>query len=113
MPVRGCTCVGQKLGCDDGDPCTADSCAASAGCAHTAKADGDVCTADGCTETGCVCQAGACVLAAKWGPRWQARWRADAELLWQQHRSDGILAVDPDDAPGEELEGGGYGRQLG
>ena len=35
-------CAGDS-GCDDSDPCTADSCTAAKGCAHVAHADGTVC----------------------------------------------------------------------
>src|SRR5262245_16075036 len=33
--LSGGTCGGSPLGCNDGDPCTADSCDAQDGCAHT------------------------------------------------------------------------------
>ena len=45
----GGTCNGAPKNCDDGDPCTTDSCG-SGGCGHVAKvcSDGVACTADGC-----------------------------------------------------------------
>jgi hypothetical protein len=56
---HGGTCSGTPVNCDDGNPCTADTCDAVAGCQHKpvngACNDGSVCT------TGDHCQAGACV----------------------------------------------------
>jgi hypothetical protein len=45
------------MSCADGDPCTADSCSAMAGCEHTPVScdDGNACTVDSCNPTsGCV-----------------------------------------------------------
>ena len=58
----GCTganCQGKALNCDDGNPCTNDSCDGKVGCAHVANAspcsDGDACTqSDGCANSLCV-----------------------------------------------------------
>ncbi|MEZ4269838.1 MAG: hypothetical protein R3F39_26055 [Myxococcota bacterium] len=52
-------CVTGAAGCDDGNPCTADSCAGAAGCEHTpiggACDDGNPCTAsDSCADGACV-----------------------------------------------------------
>jgi len=61
---------GPPLVCDDGDPCTTDSCNPAAGCAHADEACPAVCgpgdegqrCSDGTTCTiGDTCQAGACV----------------------------------------------------
>jgi len=47
-------------GCDDNNPCTADSCNANGTCAHAALANGTTCTdGNGCTSTD-TCQAGTC-----------------------------------------------------
>src|SRR5258708_5908686 len=54
---QGC---GPKIQCDDGNPCTVDSCVRGTGCVHT-PADGAACDdGDACTQTD-TCQAGACV----------------------------------------------------
>jgi hypothetical protein len=54
-----CTTAGAPLACDDGDPCTDDTCNAPSTCVSTPNAapcdDGDACT------TGDTCQAGGCV----------------------------------------------------
>ena len=55
------TCVGGgALNCDDGDPCSTDSCDPFTGCLHTPSSDG-FCADDGepCTQD--ICQGGACV----------------------------------------------------
>ena len=55
----GGACVGEKLNCDDNNPCTADACNPTTGCAHTAlsgacsisgKVCGGTCTAGACVE---------------------------------------------------------------
>jgi hypothetical protein len=56
-----CNGITDDGGCDDGNPCTADSCKGASGCAHLAKAG--LCDADGskCTDDSCVagkCQVG-------------------------------------------------------
>ena len=54
-------CVGTAVECDDGNPCTDDSCDPAKGCVHLAKADGTKCDdASECTpdET---CKSGACI----------------------------------------------------
>lgn len=53
-------CWDTKDGCDDGDPCTRDSCHAALGCQNTKRADGATCT-DGtaCTRVD-TCIAGKC-----------------------------------------------------
>jgi hypothetical protein len=55
----GGACQGQALGCDDGSPCTDDSCDAKQGCVHKPNAapcsDGSDCT------QGDTCSGGACV----------------------------------------------------
>ncbi len=55
-----CT-AGQAVSCDDGNPCTVDSCHPTKGCEHVAKTSG-ACDADGsaCTEQDS-CKAGVCV----------------------------------------------------
>jgi probable HAF family extracellular repeat protein len=58
-------CVGTgALACDDGDPCTIDSCNARTGCAHEPAPAGTTCDdGDACT-TASQCQAGLCVATA-------------------------------------------------
>jgi hypothetical protein len=60
-------CVGtESLDCDDGDPCSLDTCDSEAGCKHppapgAACDDGDACTVeDVCTENGCAGQPVVC-----------------------------------------------------
>jgi hypothetical protein len=56
---KGGTCGGVILNCNDGNPCTTDSCDASKGCVHVATAaqpcdDGSICTVgDTCVNGGC------------------------------------------------------------
>ena len=54
-------CEGKALDCDDGNPCTVDSCAAAVGCIHAPKADKTACD-DGnpCTKA-TTCLAGTCI----------------------------------------------------
>src|SRR5262249_40752372 len=56
------TCVaGAPANCDDGNPCTEDSCDPSGGCQHRALADGTGCDdGNACTATD-LCRAGACI----------------------------------------------------
>src|SRR5204862_7358803 len=55
---KGC---GPKLSCNDGNPCTVDSCQRGVGCLHAAVADGTACSdGDACTQADS-CQSGACV----------------------------------------------------
>jgi hypothetical protein len=66
-------CVGSSpKDCDDGDPCTADSCTTSTGkCKHAATAaqEGLACTPDGgCSAA--TCKAGACVSSGCSGETW-------------------------------------------
>ena len=57
----GGTCLyATTLGCDDGLPCTVDSCDTSAGCKHVAAANGAVCDDGNLCTTGDSCQAGSC-----------------------------------------------------
>ncbi|MDP6947392.1 MAG: hypothetical protein QF464_24805, partial [Myxococcota bacterium] len=54
------TCVGQAaLGCDDGNPCTDDSCDTALGCVHVDNDAG--CDDDNACTLGDLCVAGACV----------------------------------------------------
>src|SRR5262249_54261896 len=46
--------------CDDGNPCTADSCAADGTCVHTPVPDGTSCADQNACNGQEVCQAGAC-----------------------------------------------------
>jgi len=54
------TCAGVQVVCDDGNPCTADSCQPAVGCVHSlwaaiCEADNDLCTGpDFCVGAGCV-----------------------------------------------------------
>ena len=58
-PSVGGACVYVPLSCDDGDPCTADSCSAG-GCLHTPANDGGACNdGNGCT-TDDICTSGVC-----------------------------------------------------
>lgn len=59
-PLSGCAVVEDLRACDDGDPCTVDSCDAQLGCQHAPAVDGTPCGPFG----GCrldVCASGACV----------------------------------------------------
>ena len=54
-------CIGEAIDCNDGNPCTDDSCDPTKGCVHVAKADNTKCDdASECTpdET---CKSGACI----------------------------------------------------
>ena len=59
-------CKGTAKNCDDGNPCTTDSCDATTGqCTHTNVADGSTCDdGNACTEND-TCQAGVCKGTAK------------------------------------------------
>ncbi|TMA42628.1 MAG: hypothetical protein E6J81_17090, partial [Deltaproteobacteria bacterium] len=58
--VAGACVAGARTDCDDGNPCTEDSCDAIAGCQHRALADRSGCDdGDACTGTD-RCQAGVC-----------------------------------------------------
>src|SRR5580704_8461850 len=46
--------------CDDGNPCTVDSCNGDGTCSHTAAANGTTCTGANLCEQTYTCQAGAC-----------------------------------------------------
>jgi hypothetical protein len=58
----GCT-PGSDRDCDDGDACTADSCAATDGCRHAPLSGGSCEDGDACT-TGDSCDQGSCVAGA-------------------------------------------------
>jgi len=47
--AAGCKVVSPN--CDDGNPCTVDTCSNSIGCIHTNKTDNNLCTLDVCTST--------------------------------------------------------------
>ncbi len=49
------------LNCDDGNPCTDDSCDPSSGCVHTPKPDGTSCSDGNACTTGDKCTSGQCV----------------------------------------------------
>lgn len=55
------TCLGEALGCDDGESCTTDACDPKTGCTHTpteaACSDGDACTEDDTCASG-TCKSG-------------------------------------------------------
>jgi slime mold repeat-containing protein len=58
-----CSAAGSTLGCDDGNPCTVDTCNPVAGCVHAPAADGTACPdADLCDGTE-LCLAGACTVS--------------------------------------------------
>ena len=57
---KGGVCLGVAAVCSDGDPCTADSCAADAGCVHSAT-DAAPCDDGSWCTVGEVCAAGICV----------------------------------------------------
>ena len=62
---QGGVCVGTPLNCDDGNPCTIDSCTPGVGCLHTPGNAGAVCraaagtcdVAESCTGTSATCPA--------------------------------------------------------
>ena len=60
----GACAGGTKLDCDDGKPCTIDSCDAKTGCAHKNIDSGPCDDGDACTS-GTSCKAGACVDGTK------------------------------------------------
>ena len=59
-----CSACKSKPNCDDGNPCTADSCETVQGCVHLAQ-DGGSCLASGPCHEAATCQAGVCVSKAK------------------------------------------------
>ena len=60
VAVCGLVCGG-PVGCDDDDPCTADTCDAATGlCVHEVVADGTACRDDDRCTTGETCQGGVC-----------------------------------------------------
>ncbi|MCB9739740.1 MAG: hypothetical protein H6747_10770 [Deltaproteobacteria bacterium] len=58
-------CAGIQDACDDGKPCTADSCVAGKGCVHAPSKDGGLCDDGNACTSGDACQLGACVGTAK------------------------------------------------
>ena len=54
-------CLTYTMSCDDGNPCTADSCDSITGCQHTPLAPGNACTTDKCAGTQTCDAAGQCV----------------------------------------------------
>lgn len=59
------SCIGTgSLSCDDGDPCTIDSCDARTGCTHTPAATGTACDDGNACTTASQCNAGKCVAVA-------------------------------------------------
>ncbi|HET8948130.1 MAG TPA: hypothetical protein VFQ07_14225, partial [Candidatus Polarisedimenticolia bacterium] len=46
--------------CDDGNPCTTDTCTSTAGCSHQALPDGTTCSDGNLCTVGDVCRTGAC-----------------------------------------------------
>jgi hypothetical protein len=53
-------CVGKQLTCNDGDPCTVDTCSALTGCAFVATADGSACDDWNACTVGDTCASGKC-----------------------------------------------------
>jgi len=83
-------CVGGAVSCDDGDPCTVDTCdPVQAACAHDPAAEGMACDdGDPCT-TGDACSAGACL----GGPDGcECRVDADCAAKDDGDRCNGVLA---------------------
>src|SRR5262249_10577580 len=57
----GCVCgPGTALNCDDGNPCTADTCNSVTGCAHTPVPNGTPCLDGNVCNGSETCQAGSC-----------------------------------------------------
>jgi len=54
-------CAGLAIDCDDGNPCTDDSCDALLGCRHTAGSEGLLCSDQNSCTTGDVCVIGQCL----------------------------------------------------
>ncbi|MDO8526165.1 MAG: DUF4215 domain-containing protein, partial [Deltaproteobacteria bacterium] len=54
------TCSGTGINCDDGNPCTVDTCDAILGCAHTPATDGTGCDDGNACNGLAFCSAGAC-----------------------------------------------------
>ncbi|MBM4342647.1 MAG: hypothetical protein FJ100_04640 [Deltaproteobacteria bacterium] len=54
-------CKGAPLGCDDGKPCTTDTCDPQAGCGHAEKADGAACSDGNACTQGDTCSAQKCI----------------------------------------------------
>ena len=54
-------CVGTPVSCDDGNPCTTDSCDSTVGCIHTPKADYEQCEDQNLCTIGDFCLQGKCV----------------------------------------------------
>ncbi len=52
-------CKGLKRNCDDGNPCTADSCDPAKGCVNAPTANGTTCDLAGCPDGG-LCSGGSC-----------------------------------------------------
>ena len=59
-PDLGCA-VGPALACDDGNPCTVDSCDALGGCSNLPIADGTVCEDGSVCTVADTCQASVCI----------------------------------------------------
>jgi hypothetical protein len=57
----GACTAGTPLDCDDGDPCTIDTCDASAGCQHPQASNGTSCADDTLCNGNEICLAGTCV----------------------------------------------------
>jgi len=53
-------CVGEVVSCDDGNPCTEDSCDPASGCVHLPKDDGTTCDDGNACTLDDRCQAGRC-----------------------------------------------------
>lgn len=53
-------CAGAGISCDDGKPCTLDSCTGANGCSHDLYSDGYACPDDGLSCTADLCKAGQC-----------------------------------------------------
>ena len=59
------SCVGSAVICDDGKPCTVDSCGPTSGCKHTAAPSTQACDDGSACTTGDKCTGGTCVGVAK------------------------------------------------
>jgi hypothetical protein len=85
---QGGQCQGQPdLACDDGNPCTADTCATDASCAHS-PVSGLPCDDAGLCGTGATCDAGVCIspLESAW-----SRTYGKGRIVGTRRRSDGTF----------------------
>jgi hypothetical protein len=83
-------CTALKQSCDDGNPCTTDSCDVAKGCINAAVADGTAC------GSGYSCSKGVCSVGSPSNPAKSCVEVRDAG------GKDGVFTLDPDGAAGAE-----------